>query len=90
MFGRAIIGDGDVERLAEVALTVLERIGLIWMDDGILNALRKAGAQVDFESKRALFPREMVREFVEGLRRKAPERRNRRAFLLPCPGWRGK
>ena len=52
---RTVIGDGDVERVTEAALTVLERVNLTCMDDGILNALRRAGARVDFEPRKALF-----------------------------------
>jgi len=73
MFQRYLLEDGQVEPLAEGVLAVLEKVGILCQNDEMLRALDRAGAKVDFVSQRVKFPKEMVEEFVEEVRKEAED-----------------
>jgi trimethylamine:corrinoid methyltransferase-like protein len=68
MFQTTLLTDSDVERMAEGVLQVLEEVGVFCQNDELLRALEAAGAQVDYESQRVCFAREMTSAYVEGFR----------------------
>jgi len=59
----------DIEPLAEGMLVVLEKVGALFQNEEMLEALEVAGAKVDHALQKATFPREMVLEYVESFRR---------------------
>jgi len=71
MFKRTLLKDSDVEPLAEGVSTVLEKVGIVCQNEEILKALEAAGAEVDYESQRAVFPKEMQQEYVEQIRKES-------------------
>ena len=73
MFERSLLTDDDVAQLSEAAFTVLEKVGASYQNQEILGALEAIGCRVDSSSQVALFPRELVDEFVEGVRREASQ-----------------
>ncbi|MBM4083080.1 MAG: hypothetical protein FJ278_25450, partial [Planctomycetes bacterium] len=73
MFQRSLLKDADVEPLGEAALTILEKVGALYQNDEILKALDAAGARVDYQRQVATFPRKMVSEFLEAVRKEAPK-----------------
>ncbi len=89
MFIKNLICDADVEKLADAVLTTLEKVGALYQNEEILKALDAAGAKVDHDRQTARFPRELVKEFVEGLRKQAgapPADDGHRTFAAPGPG----
>ena len=87
MFERCLLTDRDVEQLADAVLTVLERVGALYQNDEILDAVEAAGARVDRSRQVATFPRPLVEEFVRTLRAEAPpEQPGPRPFTAPAPG----
>ena len=89
MFERCLLTDRDVEQLADAVLTVLERVGALYQNDEILDAVEAAGARVDRSRQVATFPRPLVEEFVRTLRAEAPpEQPGPRPFTAPAPGRR--
>ncbi|MCC6445258.1 MAG: trimethylamine methyltransferase family protein [Armatimonadetes bacterium] len=69
MFQIRMFKDADIEPLAEGVLETLERAGILFQNEEILNALEAAGAKVDHAAQKAYFPRRMVLDFVDGLRK---------------------
>ena len=69
MYQTKLLRDEHVEPLAEGVYEVLERVGLLCQNQELLQALAKLGAKVDYQTERAWFPKKMVREFVDGLRK---------------------
>ncbi len=65
----AMLRDEDVEPLADGVCGVLEKVGILCQNQELLGALEAAGAKVDYAAERARFPRDMVVEFAEGLRK---------------------
>jgi len=64
-----LLSDNDVEPLAEGVLAVLEDVGILCQNEDFLRALDKFGARVEHASERVWFPRPLVAEFVESLKR---------------------
>ena len=89
MFEENLLRDEDVAPLGEAVLTVLDKMGALYQNREILETLRASGARVDVSGEVATFPREMVRAFVEGLRKEASEGPPDcpRRFAAPPPGW---
>jgi trimethylamine:corrinoid methyltransferase-like protein len=79
--------DDQIEPLADGVFTVLEQTGVLCQNEEILRALAAAGAEVDYAAERARFPRKMVAEFVEQLRRENPWRET--TLLFGPPGLPG-
>jgi len=73
MFPKTLLRDEQIEPLAGGVLTVLEEVGILCQNDEILSALEVTGAKVDYSSQRANFPRKMVEEFIDNLRKEALE-----------------
>ena len=69
-----ILTDSDLDRLADGALSVLERAGVMYQSEVILGALEAAGAAVDRASQRARLPRRMVEETIDRQRCRAGPR----------------
>lgn len=69
MFQKNILRGEHVEPLADAVCTVLEKVGVLCQNEDILAALGKAGAQVDRSTERATFPRQMVKEFADALKK---------------------
>ena len=72
MFQRHLLRDADVEPLADGVLSVLERVGILCQNADILAALDALGARGDRQAERATFPRKLVGEFIEHVRRQHP------------------
>jgi len=91
MFERSLFTDRDVEELGEAVLRVLAQVGALYQNQEILQALAASGAQVDHAREVATFPKEMVREFLNGLRKEASQAREeadtQRRFTAPEPGY---
>jgi trimethylamine--corrinoid protein Co-methyltransferase len=66
-----ILSDSDLDQLADAALTVLERVGVMYQSQVILDALEAAGATVDQDTHRARLPRALVESVVERQRRRS-------------------
>jgi trimethylamine--corrinoid protein Co-methyltransferase len=60
-----ILTDSDLDQLADASLTVLERAGVMFQSEVVLDALEDAGATVDRSGSRALLPRAMVESMIE-------------------------
>jgi len=69
MLQKYLIRQEDVEPLAEGVLIVLEKVGMLYQNEEILHSLENIGARVDRENQIATFPRRLVEEFVEKLRK---------------------
>ncbi|MGQ9554105.1 MAG: trimethylamine methyltransferase family protein [Anaerolineae bacterium] len=83
-----ILSSGDVERLADAVLTVLDKVGVSCQSREILKALDDRGARVDYGSEKATFPRSLVQAFVEELRKEQqPPTMTARAFQAPPLPW---
>ena len=90
MFERSLLREEAVEPLGEAVLTVLEKVGALYQSREILDALEASGARVDRSREVAAFPREMVREFLGGLREEARgtgQDDGHGKFTAPAPGW---
>src|SRR5581483_10513364 len=72
--------EGDLDRIHEASLRVLESAGLRISSRRILDALAESGAQVEAESQRVRFPRRMVEEAIA----RAP---SRYALAARDPTW---
>lgn len=76
MFQRALLSDEGVAALADAAVEILERVGVLCQNEEMMAALEAWGALVDRASEQVRFPRRLVEEFAAGLRREtagAPE-----------------
>jgi trimethylamine--corrinoid protein Co-methyltransferase len=84
-----VLGPSEMEQLSDAVLTVLERVGVICHSTEILRALENIGARVNYESQAASFPRQLLQDFVEGLRKEAAEApgRGQAAFQSPQVPW---
>ena len=63
-----VLDDGEMERLHEGALNVLENTGLHIRGEFLLTALADAGCKVDFEKQRAWFRPDLVERQIAGQR----------------------
>ncbi|MFB3883138.1 MAG: trimethylamine methyltransferase family protein [Armatimonadota bacterium] len=72
--------ESQVDQLAEATLSVLEQAGAMYQSDAILDALERAGAQVDRATQRARLPRPYLQEIIElqKQRQGTPRRQTRR------------
>lgn len=90
MFERSLLQDSDVEKLSDAVLTTLEKVGALYQNEEILKALKVAGAHVDFTTQVATFPRKMVTEFLNGIRKEVAAMKDsddgHRKFSAPSPG----
>ncbi len=68
MFQRTLLGDEDIQPLADGVCEVLEKVGILCQNQELLSALEAAGARVDYGAERARFPRDMVLQFAEQLK----------------------
>jgi trimethylamine:corrinoid methyltransferase-like protein len=89
MFATNLLKDEHIEPLAEGVLTVLERVGVLSENDELCRALADWGAEVDFDTQRARFPRARVAEFVEGLRKEFSAQSDPWGHTFPSPGLAG-
>ena len=55
-----VLSTDEVEAIHEASLTILERIGMEFLDGESRSIMRAAGADVDEETQRVRFPRELV------------------------------
>ena len=69
MYQQHLLADDDVQPLAEAAMEVLERVGLVCQNEELLQVLAGAGCELDLDAERARFPKTMVTAFVEQLRK---------------------
>ena len=60
-----ILTDSDLDQLADATLAVLERTGVMYQSEVILDALEAAGAIVDRDSHRACLPRRIVEDVIQ-------------------------
>lgn len=67
-----ILTDDQLDQLADAALSVLERAGVMFQSDAILDALQSAGAEVDRHAQRARFPRQVIETVVAHQKQRAP------------------
>lgn len=74
------LAEGDLDRIHEASLRVLESAGLRISSRRILDALAESGAQVEAESQRVRFPSRMVEEAIA----RAP---SRYALAARDPTW---
>jgi len=58
-----------IELLIDGTLSVLEKVGMSTPNKEILKALEKIGAQVDYQAGNAKFPKKLVNEFIEEIRK---------------------
>jgi len=72
MFQRCMLRDEDIEPLGDAVCRVLEEVGVLCENAELLQALQDAGARVDAAAQRAWFPAEIIRRFVESLRKETP------------------
>ena len=64
-----LLSDEQIEPLGEAVYAVLEQVGMLCQNEQMLDALAAAGADVDRAEQRVLFPRAMVAEFLDAVRR---------------------
>jgi trimethylamine:corrinoid methyltransferase-like protein len=64
-----VLKNVDVEILANGVMDVLGKVGFLCESETILKAYEKGGAKVDYEKQVAKFPRKMIEEFVEEIRK---------------------
>jgi trimethylamine:corrinoid methyltransferase-like protein len=65
-----ILSDDQVEAIHQASLRILEEMGLEFMSPEALDLLKRAGAQVDFDTQMVRFDRALIEETVA----KAPSR----------------
>lgn len=61
--------EADMDLLSEGVLTVLEKLGMTCYNREILKALEERGVLVDYDKWNARFPKKVVREFVEEIKK---------------------
>jgi trimethylamine:corrinoid methyltransferase-like protein len=66
---RVDLPDRDVQILGDRVCRVLEQVGMKFQNDTILEALRRFGAVVDEPTQVAKFPRSLLDDFVESVKR---------------------
>jgi trimethylamine:corrinoid methyltransferase-like protein len=59
-----VLSADEVEAIHEASLTILERIGMEFLDGEARSIMREAGAIVDESTQRVRFPRELVEQSV--------------------------
>lgn len=68
-----LLNDSDIPTLADATLTVLEEVGILCQNAGILKALHDYGATTDPANEVARFPRDLTQKFVERLKEEVGE-----------------
>jgi len=81
-----LLKDVDVPALAEAALEVLEKVGILCQNGEILDALEEWGAIVDRENEVATFPRNLAERFVARLKDEFGEPEDRAPRPFPRVG----
>jgi len=85
-----LLDEADIPVLADAALTVLDKVGVLCENDDIIDALETAGATVDRGRQTVRFPRSLTEEFVarvkeeKAAQQKAPP--SRRFGSVGMPG----
>lgn len=83
-----VLDQPDVERLAEAALTILDRLGMTCQSPTLLEALDGWGARVDLATEQVTFPRSLVEDFIRGTRAEAkPDSATPSFFRAPPMPW---
>lgn len=80
-----MLRDADVEFLGENVFIILQKVGLLCQNQEMLKALEDKGAKVDYISEKAVFPKKIVQEFLDEVRKEAlKETKNQhRKFKTP-------
>ncbi len=60
-----VFDDSEINKIHEYTLRILENPGMRIHHDGMLVALSKKGAKVDFESNTVFFPRKLIEESIK-------------------------
>ena len=68
MLGFELVNERDVPTLADATMDVLEQVGVLCQNAGILDALEAWGAVVDRDHEVARFPKALTAAFVAALR----------------------
>lgn len=72
MFQYTLIKDDDIQPLGDAVVNVLERVGIFCQNQEMLQALEQKGAKVDYVKETANFPKEMVVELIDQIRKENP------------------
>ncbi|OGV39542.1 MAG: hypothetical protein A2X48_12965 [Lentisphaerae bacterium GWF2_49_21] len=72
----------EMEKIEDNVYKILEKIGLIVENDELLEAAAKAGAKVDKEKQKILFPRELAKELLGAISAMWQER-NKNGKVMP-------
>jgi trimethylamine--corrinoid protein Co-methyltransferase len=70
-----ILRDSDVERIHRESLKILRELGIKFPNKAVLNALKKMGADVDFDAELVRFPARVIEEAI------AIQRKNTDAYF---------
>jgi len=68
--GIELFTESELDQLEDATLSVLETAGAMYQSDAILDALAKAGAQVDRATQRARLPRPLMKQVIERQRQR--------------------
>jgi trimethylamine--corrinoid protein Co-methyltransferase len=63
--GISFLSESEIEAIHNASLRVLEKTGIKVMSKPALDILKKGGAKVDYEKKRATIPANVVKEAVK-------------------------
>jgi len=66
-----ILRETDTEPLGDAVFRILGKVGILCQNREILEALDEAGAEVSFDDQTARFPKRVVEELVETVRRQS-------------------
>ena len=61
----SILDDGDVKKINETALNIIEEIGVVFPSEKALKIFSDAGAKVDFEKQNVKIPRHLVTDYLK-------------------------
>jgi len=65
----SLLRDADIETLGEAMFTVLEKVGILCQNQGMLEALERNGAKVDHAHEMVTFPRRISEELLCQIRK---------------------
>ncbi len=80
-----LIADRDLPALADAALEVLERVGVLCQNSELLDALERWGAIVDRDREVARFPKDVAADFVAGIKAEMEQKEPRNNTPGPFP-----
>lgn len=83
MFMRHLLQDSDVAALADAALEILDRVGVLCQNEEMLDAYAAWGARVDRAAERVTLPRALVERFAAALREESRARTTSQAITSP-------